>query len=48
MGVVPNDRKCYNVKEMLVEKIEGNHNMSFALLTPYGLELKRANPGLFY
>ena len=47
-GVVPSYRKCYKAKEMLVEKIEGNHDASFAILPPYGVELKRANPGLFY
>ena len=44
-GVVPSYRKCHMAKEILIEKIEGNHDASFGILPAYGHELVRRNPG---
>lgn len=43
--VIPSYRKCHMAKEMLVEKIEGNHDASFGILPTYGQELVHRNPG---
>lgn len=43
-GKTKRNHNCYNAKEILGDRIEGNYDTSFTILLVYGSELNQANP----
>lgn len=44
-GVVPTFKKCLVAKEIIVERLEGNHDASFGIVQATSHELMCSNPG---
>ena len=45
-GIEPSYKKCHKAKEILVERLDGNHDASYQILPAYGQELSRTIEGI--